>query len=152
VKRLVVAALLLSLAGACAPEREGGQEPAEGPAPAEAPVAIDGKVDNRGVRDLTSGGANVSLEMESGDNYFDPTFVKVVPGATVEVEVVQTGQAPHTFTIDTPAVSPGVDVLTNKKGDRQSAKFTLPASGVTVFYCRFHRELGMQGAFYFGEG
>jgi plastocyanin len=29
---------------------------------------------------------------------------------------------------------------------------TLPESGTVVFYCRFHRDRGMQGAFYFNEG
>ncbi|MGH2732669.1 MAG: cupredoxin domain-containing protein [Actinomycetota bacterium] len=151
-KRLVAAAVLLALgAGACASEQGGTPEP-EGPAPAVAPVTLEGKVDNRGVKDLTSSGANVAFEMESDDNSFDPTFVKVTPGATVKVEVIQTGQAPHTFTIDSPAVSPPVDVVTNKKGEKKTAELTLPTDGVVTFYCRFHKDLGMQGAFYFREG
>ncbi len=148
-KRLAVAAVLLALsASACASE-QGGTPAPEGPAPAVAPVTLDGKVDNRGVKDLTSSAANVAFEMESDENYFDPTFIKVVPGATVKIEIIQTGQAPHTFTIDAPAVTPAVDVLTNKKGEAQTAELTLPTSGVVNFYCRFHKDLGMQGAFYF---
>ncbi len=54
-----------------------------GVAPAAAktskPVTLNGKVNNKGSKDI-SAKAKASLELEAGDFYFKPTFVKVKPG------------------------------------------------------------------------
>lgn len=115
-------------------------EPAASPA-ATAPVQLDGEVDDRGTTTL-SGDA---LELAAGNYYFEPTFVQAEPGTTVTVEVVNEGSLPHTFTVDAESVDVELD-----PDQRESVEVTVPDSGQLVFYCRFHRRQGMQGAFFTG--
>lgn len=106
---------------------------------APAPVSLPGRVNNHGTQELADG----TVQMEADDFYFAPTFVKGQPGVKATAEVHNEGQAQHTFTID----EQGIDVLLDP-GQSTTAEVTLPRSGTLVFYCRFHRDQGMQGAFY----
>ena len=122
---------------------------AAGPAGAKTskPVPVDGKVDVKGTKDISSKSA-ATIEIEADDYYFGPTFVKVKPGEKVTIELENEGNASHTFTSD----SLGVDeqVAAGKK-----AKFTVtvPSDGTAFeFHCSFHEDMGMQGAFFTKKG
>jgi plastocyanin len=118
--------------------------PSEAPSP---PVSLSGVVNDHGREDLSARGAEVSLELELDNFYFEPTFIKVAPGATVKLEAFNEGDVQHNFGIDSPAVDQTFDPEA-----RRSFDVKLPTSGVVNFYCKFHRGQGMQGAFYFEEG
>lgn len=122
---------LLLVAAACS---------GSGPPP---PVAIPGRVVDKARVDHSGG--PFSLEVSSGDDWFSPTWVKGAPGATVTVTVTSVGDTAHTFTID----SEHIDVVLGARGDRRTVSVTIPQSGQPlVFYCKYHRTVGMQGAFY----
>jgi plastocyanin len=90
---------------------------------------------------------NIAVEFQINDFSFTPTFIKALPGASVNFSLDNMGQAEHTFTIDSLKVDHELEA-----GGQQEGQFQLPDSGVTVFYCRYHVGQGMQGAFYFQEG
>jgi plastocyanin len=118
------------------------------PTPPPLPVALEGPVNNTETRDLTASGASVSLDMQMLDFSFTPTFVKVAPGANVKLALKNGGTlADHTFTIDSLAVDRQL-----KPGATDEVVIQLPQSGAFRFYCRFHAERGMQGAFFFNPG
>jgi plastocyanin len=138
---LLVSMLALTAAGCAknpAPNAPNGQAGAN-------PVTLAGQVNAHGTKDMM--GASVTLELEADDYYFEPTFVKASPGAKVMVDVMNEGSAQHTFTIDALSVDKTIPA-----DQKMSITFTLPASGVVNFYCKFHRAQGMQGAFYFVTG
>src|SRR6478672_4398339 len=106
-----------------------------GPAGAKSskPVSIDGKVNVKGTKDISST-KSASIELEADDYYFNPTFVKVQPGENVRITLKNEGSATHTFTSD--GLSIDQEVAAGK-----SAKFTLtvPTSGTAFeFHCSFH--------------
>jgi plastocyanin len=116
---------------------------ASGTASGEPPVSLEGTVNDHGVGEIE----NDELELELDDNYFAPTFARGTPGEEVTVELVNEGDATHTFTSD----ALGVDEELSG-GDSSSVTITLPEEGAVEFHCRFHGEQGMKGAFYFNEG
>lgn len=128
---------------AVAPPSEGVAKPSA--TSGAAPVALSGTVTDKGHVDETGKGANFALDIEAGDNYFAPTFVKASPGATMKVTVKNTGASPHTFTIN----ETGVNIVLNP-GQSGTATVTLPTRGSLTFSCTYHKALGMQGAFYVG--
>src|SRR5690349_9389743 len=120
-----------------------------GPASAKTskPVNVSGKVNNKGTKDI-SAKKFTTLELEADDYYFDPTFVKVQPGAKVRITFKNEGTTTHTFTSD--ALSIDQDVAAGK-----TARFslTVPTEGTAFqFHCSFHESMGMQGAFYTKAG
>jgi plastocyanin len=120
-----------------------GSGSASGSASGEPPVSLEGTVSDHGVGEIE----NDELELELDDNYFAPTFVRGAPGEQVTVELVNEGNATHTFTSD----SLGVDEELSG-GDSSSVSVTLPEEGAVAFHCRFHEAQGMKGAFFFNEG
>jgi plastocyanin/predicted small secreted protein len=116
---------------------------ASGNASGQPPVSLEGTVSDHGGGEIE----NDELELELDDNYFAPTFVRGTPGEQVTVELVNEGNATHTFTSD----SLGVDEELSG-GDSSSVSITLPEEGAVAFHCRFHEAQGMKGAFYFNEG
>jgi plastocyanin len=135
---LLVVAMVLAACGG--DDDDGGGETAS-----DAPVQLEGDVTNKGSAEAT--GDTADLEVEIDDNYFEPTFIKGSPGGTVTVTLHNEGSRPHTFTVD----SLGIDEEVSGD-DEVEVEVTLPDSGATAFYCRFHKDSGMQGAFYFEEG
>jgi plastocyanin len=129
--RVTAAAVLMTLAAACTAQHT--------------PVSMPGSVVNKGAADETAQGATPSVTIKAGDDWFSPTFVKAAPGARVTVEVDDVGDVAHTFTID----GQHVDVVLGRKGQTQTVTVTMPAGGAPViFYCKYHQEVGMQGALY----
>lgn len=108
-------------------------------------VSIEGAVNNHGSETLS--GASAELEVEADDNYFAPTFVQAEPGATITLTLHNEGQAAHTFTIDELDIDEQLDVGATAEVDVELAE-----DGPVVFYCRFHRADGMQGAFDLAAG
>jgi plastocyanin len=135
VKRLAVLALAGALLAAGCSNRSA----------AKPPVAITGRVVEKGRADDTAEGAEVHVAMDSGDNYFSPTYVKASPGARVTLDITNVGTIAHTFTID----SAHIDKVFGRKGDKATVTVVMPPAGqALVFYCKYHREAGMQGALY----
>ena len=113
----------------------------------DAPVALEGKVNAEGSKDISGDGDDAELEMELDDNYFSPTYIKAAPGATVTVELENEGDNPHTFTLDDGTLDQKLD-----PGAKASVEVTIPDDGVLRFSCDYHGAMGMQGAFYTEAG
>jgi plastocyanin len=61
------------------------------------------------------------------------------------VTLKNTSKVEHNFSIDSLHVDKDVDA-----GKTETVTVTLPSSTSRVaFYCKYHKSLGMQGAFYF---
>ena len=118
-----------------------GSGSASGTASGQPPVSLQGNVNDDGAGEIEND------ELELDDNYFAPTFARGTPGAEVTVELVNEGNATHTFTSD----ALGVDEELGA-GDSSAVTVTLPDEGAVEFLCRFHEGQGMKGAFFFGEG
>jgi plastocyanin len=110
---------------------------------AAAPVTLSGTVNNKGTKDVSAKGATVTMELELDNFYFSPTFTKVAPGQKLKLEVKNEGSVAHSFT----APSLNIDQVL-QPDSKMTITVTAPASGNVPFYCRFHRDSGMQGAFY----
>lgn len=134
---MVVGAAVLA---ACGDNGGGGatKQAATATTAAAPPVSLAGTVNDHGTRSLTGD----ELEMELDDFFFGPTFVKAPGGKEVKVALENEGKAPHTFTID----DLGIDRVL-QPGDKATVTVKLPTGGTVAFYCRFHKAMGMQGAF-----
>jgi len=108
------------------------------------PIELPCPLKEYGTKDLTAQGSTVRVTMIAGDTSFDPTFVKVKPGARVTVLADAGGSFPHTFIIDGLGVQESIPGFSKKE-----FSFTLPISGPVRFYCSLHVRQGMQGSFYF---
>ncbi|MEA2685241.1 MAG: hypothetical protein QOE93_436 [Actinomycetota bacterium] len=87
--------------------------------------------------------AKDGMEIELDNFYFGPTVVTATQGQTFKVELVNEGEAPHTFTIDSLAID-----VTLAPEQRMEVSITAPSTAGTVpFYCKFHQASAkMQGA------
>ncbi len=140
----VLVSTALLVLGACGSSSKGAKSTSTTTAKtATAPVALTGTVTNKGTKDL-AGATTVSVEAD--DYYFQPTFVKATPGATLTVHLKNEGKAAHTFTID------GVADQMLNPDQQATVQVKVPTSGALNFYCRFHRAMGMQGAIYTAPG
>ena len=97
------------------------------------------EVNDHGTKAVTDGG---ELEMELDDFYFGPTFVSGPAGAKVKIDLSNEGQK----TTPSPSTRPRSTRRSNP-GQKATVDVTLPASGTLAFYCKFHIDAGMQGAF-----
>lgn len=111
------------------------------------PVTLHGKVTNKGTKTAKNG----KVSIEADDFYFKSTFVKATPGTTVTVSLKNEGKTQHTFTIDALGIDQTLD-----PDQTATVTVTLPATGATNFYCKFHgptgTNQGMQGAFFSKKG
>lgn len=82
--------------------------------------------------------AGDAVKIEAGDNFFKPEKVSLSPGDEVTVEITNSGDRPHDWTVDEPNVSTGVMAA----GDVANATFTVPDDDVK-FVCTLHN--GMEG-------
>jgi plastocyanin len=168
VRALTLASVLLLSAAACGgssnpestPTTPGTTAASVSPTPcatvAPGPVELCGVVNNAGQADVTGQGADVELRVTTPGFRFDPTFIKVTPGAEVTITLVNLSEAAqigstHSLTIDALQVGEVV-----KAEETKTFTVTLPTEGESVpFYCAIggsqgHIAAGMQGAFYFG--
>ena len=129
----MIGAALVLVTTACSDDDDGG----------EAPVELEGTVNDEGTGEVSNG----EVEMELDDFYFGPTFTQAEAGSSVTVSLFNEGDTQHTFTID----SLGIDEEVEPDATVE-VEVTLPESGAVRYYCRFHADQGMQGAFYTNEG
>jgi plastocyanin len=129
--------------GACGSSSSGTKSKTTTAVGSSAPVRLSGKVTDKGTKDATG---KSSIEIEADDFYFNPTFVKATPGASLEIELKNEGKQLHTFTIQGT-----VDQMVNP-GETKTIQVSVPTDGAFNFYCRFHRALGMQGAIFTATG
>jgi plastocyanin len=144
IMRKLFALIVVAIAGTAL---VGGPAFADVPTKSKPPVTLQGKVTNKGTATVKKG----KVSVEADDFYFKSTFLKAKPGTTVTVSLKNEGQTQHTFTID----ALGIDQTLNPD-QKATLTVTLPASGATNFYCRFHgpqaTNQGMQGAFFSKKG
>jgi len=108
------------------------------------PVKLSGKVNNQGTATATGG----TITINQRDFGFSPTYVQIPAGTTsLTVTVKNGGQSMHTFTVP----SQKIDKVLNP-GDTVTVTVNVPGPGAIAFYCRFHKSLGMQGAFFDKNG
>jgi plastocyanin len=113
-------------------------------AKAKPPVKLPGKVNFNGTATATGN----AIELDQRDYSYTPTEVKIPAGASsITVTVKNLGSVQHTFTVP----SEQIDKVLNP-GDSVTVTVTIPGPGAINFYCRFHKSLGMQGAFYDKKG
>ncbi|HXF37110.1 MAG TPA: cupredoxin domain-containing protein [Actinomycetota bacterium] len=137
--RIVVAALLaLGLLAASCGGGGGGGSPTSPPAGGGGTVEIGGEQANDHGSEDVSGASG--FELEADDFYFAPTILRGTAGERLSIDVVNEGNAAHTFTID----EQGIDEEL-QPGGNATVEVTFPDSGTLVFYCRFHRSQGMLG-------
>jgi YVTN family beta-propeller protein len=86
------------------------------------------------------------LELEVDDYYFSPTFLRGNPGQKLSLLVESEANTLHNLSI--PALGIDRDIL--PKGKVQ-LDVTFPASGVLVFFCKFHGPLGMNSQLLAGD-
>ena len=79
--------------------------------------------------------------MEISDFYIGPTFINAKAGSTLHVSLKNAGKAEHSFSIDALHIEKIVE-----PGATDSVDVAVPASGSLRFYCKFHQNMGMQGA------
>jgi plastocyanin len=130
---LVSIALVGPLAGATTAAKGGGT-----------PVKLSGKVSVKGTATATGG----AVSIQTTDFAFSPTFVKI-PAGTTSVTVTLSNPTSHMHTFTVP--SDNIDQVLNP-GQSATVTVTVPKSGAVMFYCRFHKMLGMQGAFFTKKG
>ena len=110
----------------------------------KAPVKLSGKVNNKG----TGKTEGTKAELEADDYYFEKTFVKAPKGKTITVTIENHGSQQHNFSIDGQNINENID-----PGKKITVKVKIPKNGKPVAaYCKFHKSLGMQMAFFSKSG
>ena len=139
-----MAVVMMVVLAACGSDSDGGNSGDSGDGKdGKAPVTLAGAVNDHGSKDATG---KSGLEVEADDFYFGPSFIKAAAGQSLKLELHNEGTTPHTFTVEG-----GVDEELAPDATK-TVTVTAPASGVLVYFCRFHRSQGMQGAVYLREG
>jgi plastocyanin len=92
---------------------------------------------NHGFTDVR-GAKSVNLDVH--DDYFEPTVIRGKPGQELKAALENYGAKRHNFTVP----SEGID-HDLAPGRKATVTIRIPGSGQVVFYCRFHRQLGMAG-------
>ncbi len=87
------------------------------------------------------------VDLTARDFSFAPDELKGALGESFEVKLVNSGDAPHTFTVD----ALNVDEILNP-GDETTFILTPTDPGDLAFYCRFHVAGGMRGVFVISGG
>jgi plastocyanin len=145
---VLVAALLVLMGVGCRGQRGTGetagtptaaatQSPAT-QSPQGGELTLDGqKPNDHGSRSVVG---EDSEDVELDDNYFAPTVLTGSAGQSFNVRLKNEGGITHTFTIDEQNIDEEL-----QPDEESSVTVTFPQSGTVVFYCRFHRGLGMFG-------
>ena len=99
----------------------------------------DVSANDHGSKDV-SGESKVEVELD--DDYFEPTVLEGKAGERVTLELKNEGSNEHNLTIDELQIDQDVE-----PGDETQLEVTFPDSGTLTFYCKYHRDQGMAGAF-----
>jgi plastocyanin len=136
---VLAVALLVGACGQQQPTVDQGQGGGGGGGNGAAAEGFDIQdAEDHGAVDL-SGQSETSLELD--DFYFEPTILIGEPGQTINIELENDGQAPHTFTTADGSVDEELQA-----GQSVEVDVTFPDSGALAFECRFHAGQGMIGA------
>lgn len=112
--------------------------PGDAPTVVELPVMVNGKKANFHGEQSVIGKQSVSVELD--DFYFGPTVLVGSSGQQLTLNLVNEGDLPHTFTIE----SQDIDVVL-QPGQQGQTQVRFPESGRQGFVCRFHIAQGMLG-------
>ena len=87
-------------------------------------------------------GATVALQADndSGKYYFEPTCARA--HGTVTVTIKNVGDTEHNFSITSMNIDKDIE-----KGKTVTVSVPLPSSGSLPFFCKYHKNFGMQGVF-----
>jgi plastocyanin len=99
--------------------------------------ACGGGVEGQNPAGDEAAGATVTMR----DNVFVPADPVVAPG---EIQLVNEGESPHTFTVE------GEDVDVQVEAGQTATETIDLASGTYTFFCEFHRAQGMEGTLTIG--
>ena len=129
--RLAVLALV-PLAAGC------GGSAAKEPAGIPVTTTIAGvAASNHGFTDVR-GAKSVNLDLH--DDYFEPTVIKGKLGQKLKAVLENYGAKRHNFTVP----SEGID-RDLAPGKKATVTIRIPRSGRVLFYCKYHKQLGMAG-------
>lgn len=140
ISRRTVLLGLVGVAAGCGggADNDGQKAQTATPDAAETPLMVRGHEANFHGEESVAEKSSVTVDMY--DFYFEPTVLVGSPGQKLTVNLLNGGQVPHTFTIE----SQKVDVVL-QPGQRGSAEVVFPQSGQQGFVCRFHIAQGMLG-------
>ncbi|MDX6543326.1 MAG: hypothetical protein QOK32_929 [Gaiellaceae bacterium] len=93
----------------------------------------------------SSGSGGTKLQLS--DDSFEPSTVSGEPGKKLTLQLENTGNKEHNFTIDDQSVDQDVEA-----GESASVTVTVPQSGTVAFYCKYHKAAGMTGTLSSGGG
>jgi plastocyanin len=99
-------------------------------------------INMHGVARVAGGG---SIELEMYEDYFEPSVLRGLPGATVTIELHNEGTRPHNFSV--PAQD--IDLQCGVRA-RDEVEVTFPRSGLLLFSCKYTATSGMRGALVLG--
>jgi plastocyanin len=86
-------------------------------------------------------GGRVAFEIEAGDFFFTPTYLRGTAGQQIALGVVNTSDGTrHNFTITDQGINQDI-----APGEAAQINVTFPESGALIFLCKFHVSQGMQG-------
>ncbi|HEY3722657.1 MAG TPA: cupredoxin domain-containing protein [Acidimicrobiia bacterium] len=141
---IAVVALGLSACGSSSSTSSGSSKSTSTTrAAATTPVTLSGKVTNKGTKDVSTKSSPADVDMDLYSFYFEPTFVKAAPGQQLTISLHNEGSVPHTFTV--PSLNIDKELQPEQK---MTVTVTVPMAGSVPFYCRFHKDNGMQGAIF----
>jgi plastocyanin len=124
-------ALAIALLGAACSSGGGGPKAGE-------VIVIDGRtIESHGTTDI-SGQTAEDLRVENF--YFEPTVLSGSGGQTIALTIQNDTDTLHNFSVAEQQVSQDVP-----QGQSVKVTVSLPASGVLVFFCKYHRASGMVG-------
>ncbi len=98
---------------------------------------------NHGTKDVKGQG---ELGLEADNYYFEPTFLRGIPGQKLKLEIENDSAALHNFSIP----EQNIDVNIPRKG-KVVVEITFPPSGAVRFFCKFHASRGMNGELLAGD-
>jgi plastocyanin len=80
--------------------------------------------------------AERAVEVVAGDQFFEPDVLEIRTGTEVTIEVTNTGDMPHDFSIEELDVNTG----TIEPGEVATATFTVPDKTIE-FVCSYHSDM-----------
>ncbi len=115
-----------------------GGETGAAPTAVETPITVRGQEANFHGEETVTGKSSVTVDLY--DFYFEPTVLVGSPGQEITVNLLNEGEAPHTFTIE----AQNIDVVL-QPGQEGKTTVVFPESGRQEVVCRFHIPQGMLG-------
>ena len=86
-------------------------------------------------------GGQTAEDVDARNYSFDPTVLSGSGGQTLTITVHNTGTTIHNFSLPQQQIDQDVP-----PGRTAKVTVTFPANGEIVFFCKYHRSMGMLGA------